>query len=139
MSERLEQFSYDDAIVRKFVFVTWLWGVVGMLVGIVVGLQLAAPEQDRHGRTWSWDEHPVILASFSRLLLPLALVPGRSTFSVQRVTTHLETVAWVIERFGLASVTIRGGDRTTGTVEVDGGRIGPFGRSDLVEGPAPSF
>ena len=43
MSERLEQFSYDDAIVRKFVFVTWLWGVVGMLVGIVVGLQLAAP------------------------------------------------------------------------------------------------
>jgi RNA 3'-terminal phosphate cyclase (ATP) len=74
-----------------------------------------------------------------QLLLPLALVPGRSTFSVQRVTTHLETVAWVIERFGLASVTIRGGDRTTGTVEVDGGRIGPFGRSDLVEGPAPSF
>lgn len=43
MNERLEQFSYDDAIVRKFVFVTWLWGVVGMLVGIIVALQLASP------------------------------------------------------------------------------------------------
>ncbi|MCK5379109.1 MAG: cbb3-type cytochrome c oxidase subunit I, partial [Acidobacteria bacterium] len=43
MNERLEQFSYDDAIVRKFVFMTWLWGVVGMLVGIIIALELAAP------------------------------------------------------------------------------------------------
>jgi RNA 3'-terminal phosphate cyclase (ATP) len=74
-----------------------------------------------------------------QLLLPLALVPGRSTFTVQRVTTHLETVAWVIERFGLARVTIRDGDRTGGVVVVEGGLIGPSGRSDLVEGPASSF
>jgi cytochrome c oxidase cbb3-type subunit I/II len=43
MSTQLGSFSYDDAIVRKFTLVTFIWGVVGMLVGIVVGLQLAAP------------------------------------------------------------------------------------------------
>ena len=39
----VEVFSYDDAIVRKFTLVTMVWGVVGMLVGLVVALQLAAP------------------------------------------------------------------------------------------------
>ena len=39
----LERFSYDDAIVRKFTFITFVWGVVGMLVGIVIAIQLAAP------------------------------------------------------------------------------------------------
>ncbi len=43
MNEQLDRFSYDDGIVRKFVFVTWLWGVVGMLVGVIAALQLAAP------------------------------------------------------------------------------------------------
>jgi cytochrome c oxidase cbb3-type subunit I/II len=32
---------YDDAIVKKFVFVTMLWGAVGMLVGVILALQLA--------------------------------------------------------------------------------------------------
>ena len=32
---------YDDAIVRAFVLATWFWGVVGMLVGLVLALQLA--------------------------------------------------------------------------------------------------
>jgi cytochrome c oxidase cbb3-type subunit I/II len=43
MTVRIEQFSYDDAIVRKFTLMTLVWGVVGMLVGVVVALQLAAP------------------------------------------------------------------------------------------------
>jgi len=43
MSERLERFSYDDGIVRMFVWATLLWGVVGMLVGVVAALQLANP------------------------------------------------------------------------------------------------
>jgi multicomponent K+:H+ antiporter subunit A len=46
-------------------------------IGIYVllqGLSLTAPEQDARGRPWSWDAHPMILASFSRLLLPLALL-----------------------------------------------------------------
>ncbi|MBL9118478.1 MAG: cytochrome-c oxidase, cbb3-type subunit I [Phycisphaerae bacterium] len=40
---KLDRFSYDDAVVRKFVLATVLWGVVGMLVGVIIALQLAAP------------------------------------------------------------------------------------------------
>ena len=43
MTVQIEQFSYDDAIVRKFTLMTLVWGVVGMLVGVIVALQLAAP------------------------------------------------------------------------------------------------
>ena len=32
---------YDDAIVKKFVAATVLWGAVGMLVGVIIALQLA--------------------------------------------------------------------------------------------------
>jgi cytochrome c oxidase cbb3-type subunit I/II len=42
-SEALETFTYDDAIVRKFLFATFIWGLVGMLVGLVIALQLAFP------------------------------------------------------------------------------------------------
>lgn len=41
MAEDLERFSYDDGIVRKFVLATILWGVVGMLVGVIIAAQLA--------------------------------------------------------------------------------------------------
>jgi cytochrome c oxidase cbb3-type subunit I/II len=40
----LESFSYDDAIVRKFLFATILWGFVGMLVGLIIALQMAYPD-----------------------------------------------------------------------------------------------
>ena len=43
MSVRLERFSYDDAIVRKFALMTVVWGVVGMLVGVLAALELASP------------------------------------------------------------------------------------------------
>jgi len=43
MTVRLDQFSYDDDIVRKFTFITFVWGVVGMLAGLVAALQLASP------------------------------------------------------------------------------------------------
>ncbi|HKX46287.1 MAG TPA: cytochrome-c oxidase, cbb3-type subunit I, partial [Planctomycetota bacterium] len=39
----VERFVYDDAITRKFVAATLVWGVVGMLVGLVIALQLALP------------------------------------------------------------------------------------------------
>ncbi len=42
-----------------------------MLLG---GLRLKAPERDTDGHPWSWDRQPLILATFSRLLLPLALL-----------------------------------------------------------------
>ena len=38
-----ETLRYDDAIVRKFVTATIVWGAVGMLVGLWCALQLAAP------------------------------------------------------------------------------------------------
>jgi cytochrome c oxidase cbb3-type subunit I/II len=40
----LEKFSYDNGIVRKFTFATILWGVVGMLVGVLIATQLFAPD-----------------------------------------------------------------------------------------------
>ena len=43
----LDSFSYDDAIVRKFLTATFIWGLVGMLVGLVIALQLAWPAARR--------------------------------------------------------------------------------------------
>jgi cytochrome c oxidase cbb3-type subunit I/II len=39
----LERFTYDDAVVRWFMGASILWGIVGMLVGVLVALQLADP------------------------------------------------------------------------------------------------
>ncbi len=39
--QKYDVIAYDDAIVRKFVLATLLWGVVGMLVGLIAALQLA--------------------------------------------------------------------------------------------------
>lgn len=39
----LERFQYDNKIVRNFAYATILWGVVGMLVGLWVALQLVFP------------------------------------------------------------------------------------------------
>src|SRR5689334_15936875 len=43
MNPTLETFKYDDAIVRKFLVATFVWGLVGMLVGLFIALQLAVP------------------------------------------------------------------------------------------------
>jgi cytochrome c oxidase cbb3-type subunit I/II len=39
----LDSFKYDDAISRKFVIATVLWGLVGTLVGLIIALQLVLP------------------------------------------------------------------------------------------------
>ena len=39
----MDEFSYDDVIVRKFLVATFVWGLVGMLVGLLIALQLANP------------------------------------------------------------------------------------------------
>ncbi|MBX3409051.1 MAG: cytochrome-c oxidase, cbb3-type subunit I [Phycisphaeraceae bacterium] len=39
----MEQFVYDDAIVRKFVMATIVWGLVAMLAGLLIAVQLAWP------------------------------------------------------------------------------------------------
>ncbi len=43
MQTHLDNFSYDDAIVRKFLWATFIWGLVGMLVGLWIALELANP------------------------------------------------------------------------------------------------
>jgi cytochrome c oxidase cbb3-type subunit I/II len=39
----METFVYDDAIVRRFLTATIVWGIVGMLVGLVIAVQMALP------------------------------------------------------------------------------------------------
>jgi cytochrome c oxidase cbb3-type subunit I/II len=38
-----EKFSYDNEIVRKFTLATVIWGLVGMLVGLIIATQLFVP------------------------------------------------------------------------------------------------
>ncbi|MBK9523171.1 MAG: cytochrome-c oxidase, cbb3-type subunit I [Bacteroidetes bacterium] len=40
----IEKFSYDNKIVRNFAVATIIWGLVGMLVGLIVALQLTNPK-----------------------------------------------------------------------------------------------
>ena len=40
----LESFSYDDQIVRMFLWATLIWGLVGFLAGVILAFQLALPE-----------------------------------------------------------------------------------------------
>lgn len=39
----LEKFSYDNKIVRDFAIATMIWGVVGMLVGVLIAFQIYLP------------------------------------------------------------------------------------------------
>lgn len=43
MTPVVEQFSYDNAIVRKFAIASVVFGVIGMLVGLLIALQLVFP------------------------------------------------------------------------------------------------
>jgi cytochrome c oxidase cbb3-type subunit I/II len=40
---QLDRFTYDDDIVRKFLWATIIWGIVGMVAGLLIALQLANP------------------------------------------------------------------------------------------------
>ena len=40
----VEKFKYDNRIVRDFAFASFLWGLVGMLVGLIIALQLIFPQ-----------------------------------------------------------------------------------------------
>ncbi|MFZ5445510.1 MAG: cytochrome-c oxidase, cbb3-type subunit I [Myxococcota bacterium] len=44
MTTKIERVSYDDAIVRKFMLASILFGAVGLTVGLWIALQLAWPE-----------------------------------------------------------------------------------------------
>ena len=40
----IEKFQYDNQIVKMFAYATILWGIVGMLVGVLIAFQLFIPE-----------------------------------------------------------------------------------------------
>ncbi len=40
----VEKFSYDNKIVKYFAYATIIWGITGMVVGLIAALQLAFPE-----------------------------------------------------------------------------------------------
>ncbi|MDO9465702.1 MAG: MnhB domain-containing protein, partial [Thiobacillus sp.] len=44
------------------------------IVAMLQGLQLTAPTRDAAGRVWDADAHPPIMATLTRILLPLALL-----------------------------------------------------------------
>jgi cytochrome c oxidase cbb3-type subunit I/II len=41
---QVEKFSYDNGIVRNFAIATIIFGIVGMLVGLIAAFQLIIPE-----------------------------------------------------------------------------------------------
>jgi RNA 3'-terminal phosphate cyclase (ATP) len=53
-----------------------------------------------------------------QLILPTALCPEESVFSVERISPHLVTNAWVVERFGLARIDITPAADGTGFVKI---------------------
>jgi len=68
MSAQLEKFYYDNKIVKMFAYATMLWGVVGMLVGLLVAFQIYIPalnfnlEFTTFGRTRPLHTNAVIFA-----------------------------------------------------------------------------
>ena len=40
----VEKFSYDNKIVRLFTIATVVWGLVGMLVGLLIAFQMYLPD-----------------------------------------------------------------------------------------------
>ncbi|MCB0603044.1 MAG: cbb3-type cytochrome c oxidase subunit I, partial [Saprospiraceae bacterium] len=40
---KIEQFNYDNGIVRNFAVATAVWGLVGMLVGVLIAFQIFTP------------------------------------------------------------------------------------------------
>lgn len=63
-----------------------------------------------------------------QILLPAALAEGTSTFTVERVTRHMTTNAWVIQRFGVARIDVR--ERSDGSAIVSVIGAGPLASTD---------
>ncbi|MFC2150770.1 cbb3-type cytochrome c oxidase subunit I, partial [Calditrichota bacterium] len=48
----MEKFEYDNRIVRLFTLATTIWGIVGLLVGVIIALQLFIPALN-FGLAWT--------------------------------------------------------------------------------------
>lgn len=78
-----------------------------------VAEEAAAALTAHHRAGAALDEH---LAD--QILAPLAIAGGPSRYSAERISGHLETNAWLIERFGLARVGLERRADGTGLVTV---------------------
>jgi len=54
MSGNLEKFSYDNTTARNFAYATILWGVVGMLVGLIAACQLIFSQFFSEHLSFAW-------------------------------------------------------------------------------------
>lgn len=76
MTQQTEKFFYDNKIVKLFAYATIFWGVVGMLVGLLVALQMYIPalnfnyEFTTFGRTRPLHTNAVIFAFVGNGILP---------------------------------------------------------------------
>jgi len=61
----VEHFTYDDDIVRKFTAATIVWGIIGMLVGVLIAIQLVLPTLNIAPEKLAFLEHSWL--SFGRL------------------------------------------------------------------------
>ena len=66
-----------------------------------VAADAATAVLDHHHGGAAVDEH-----LGDQLIVPACFAAGRSSFTVSRVTAHLATNAWTVERFGMAEVSI---------------------------------
>jgi cytochrome c oxidase cbb3-type subunit I/II len=57
---RIEQFQYDNRIVRAFGMAAFIWGVVGMLVGLILAFQMIFPSLNS-------SQYGIPMLSFGRL------------------------------------------------------------------------
>ena len=78
---------YDDATVRKFLLASVIWGIVGMLVGVIVAAQLAEPSLNfgpwlNFGRLRPLHTNAVIFAFVGNMLF------AGVYYSTQRLTKN---------------------------------------------------
>ncbi|MHC4948627.1 MAG: cytochrome-c oxidase, cbb3-type subunit I, partial [Planctomycetota bacterium] len=97
--ERLESFVYDDAIVRKFTVATVVWGIVGMLVGIIVALEMVLPALDVDPATLAFLDQPWLTFGRLRPLHTNAVIfafAGNAIFAAVYYSTQrlLKTRMW---------------------------------------------
>ena len=84
--------TYNDKVVRQFVVVTVLWGIVGMLVGVLIAAQLWLPVLNfdipwlTYGRLRPLHTNAVIFAFGGSALI------GTSLYVVQR-TCHVRLIS----------------------------------------------
>jgi len=84
--------TYNDKVVRQFVVVTVLWGIVGMLVGVIIAAQLWMPQLNfdipwlTYGRLRPLHTNAVIFAFGGSGLI------GTSLYVVQR-TCHVRLIS----------------------------------------------